>query len=589
MRRRSLLFLVLPIALSCTGGDPNPTEVKPEFTVKCSPLKVTINNPPAQTKPANTSGSTKFTVTNNCTANIAVDFTTSRTGAVATVGAPSPTSATVLSGQSVAVFVAFTTGSPGTGTAALKATPDLGTVSTGTLTVTVQAGSGPAVTTGGAAGVKTNSATLNGSANPNGLATTAWFRLDTLSPGAACNDTYGTRVPGTGGVALSGTTATAYSSGATNLIGGMLYYVCAIASNSAGTGVGTVQTFRAGGNGLRFGLTAAAIGNGVGGKMYGYTLDATPDPNTIDQQIQLADQNDVVLMVAPSGGRNRWTFSGTFSWPDYQASVERFQNDTMFARAVRQRRVLLYVMDEANKVADFHGTISPTTVNDMGLLHKRIWNGALTFVRMTGSTLESGWDDPNGVNMGPPAGGYTGIDYAWFQYSAQHTSQGFGTAYNNEKIVADRLNMGLVPGLNWWGGGIGLKGQTSLDGVQACWNIEYPGIRNGYIVGIDQPVGAPLPEGTHVGCDSLPSGTTRTVASPAWISRWSDVLAASQFSADFPFAAIWKDAVDASTIPGASALGARQDFIDALSHVITTTGNRTTWNGYRTPKPKPVP
>ena len=64
----------------------------------------------------------------------------------------------------------------------------------------------PIVTTLAANGIAGTSATLNGTANPNALATSAWFRYSTTSPGA-CNDTFGTRTPSTGGISTARTSA----------------------------------------------------------------------------------------------------------------------------------------------------------------------------------------------------------------------------------------------------------------------------------------------------------------------------------------------------------------------------------------------
>ena len=105
----------------------------------------------------------------------------------------------------------------------------------------------PSVTTNPPTSVEPTSAQLNGAANPNGDAATGWFRLDTTDPGA-CNDSFGTRVPATGGSALGGGIAqVAFSEQATTLTAGTRYYVCAIASNAIGTGYGEVLTFVAGG------------------------------------------------------------------------------------------------------------------------------------------------------------------------------------------------------------------------------------------------------------------------------------------------------------------------------------------------------
>ena len=73
-----------------------------------------------------------------------------------------------------------------------------------TITVNAAAG-GPSVTTKAATGITQTAATLDGEANPNGVATTGWYRYWTTNPGS-CSDAGGTRVPGAGGDALgSGT------------------------------------------------------------------------------------------------------------------------------------------------------------------------------------------------------------------------------------------------------------------------------------------------------------------------------------------------------------------------------------------------
>jgi MYXO-CTERM domain-containing protein len=101
----------------------------------------------------------------------------------------------------------------------------------------------PTVTTSPATSVTATSAVLNGSINPNGEATTGWFRQHTSSPGT-CNDTFGTRVPGSGGTSVgSGTSATAYSVSTSGLLPGTTYYYCAIAENASGKVFGSIVTF----------------------------------------------------------------------------------------------------------------------------------------------------------------------------------------------------------------------------------------------------------------------------------------------------------------------------------------------------------
>ena len=101
----------------------------------------------------------------------------------------------------------------------------------------------PTATTTSATSITATSAQLNGSGNPGGEATVGWFRLSTTSPGT-CNDTFGTRVPSTGGTSLgAGTTVAAYSVSSTGLLPGNTYYYCAITQNGSGQAFGSVLTF----------------------------------------------------------------------------------------------------------------------------------------------------------------------------------------------------------------------------------------------------------------------------------------------------------------------------------------------------------
>src|SRR5574341_546339 len=75
----------------------------------------------------------------------------------------------------------------------------------------------PAVTTNSPTLLTGATGTLNGSANPGGAATTAWFRYSTASTGT-CNDSFGTRAPLTGGSSLgSGVVTTSFSQAITGL------------------------------------------------------------------------------------------------------------------------------------------------------------------------------------------------------------------------------------------------------------------------------------------------------------------------------------------------------------------------------------
>jgi subtilisin len=102
-------------------------------------------------------------------------------------------------------------------------------------TTSAATGAPTSVTTNPASSVTAGGATLNGSANPNGLATTAWFRYSTTNP-VTCNNSFGTATSPVSSLG-SGTSAQSYTFGLTALTPSTTYYYCAVASNSGGTTV----------------------------------------------------------------------------------------------------------------------------------------------------------------------------------------------------------------------------------------------------------------------------------------------------------------------------------------------------------------
>ncbi len=113
----------------------------------------------------------------------------------------------------------------------------------GTVLSSTTPAAAPVVTTNSANGVTATTATLNGTVNPGGAATTGWFRYGTASPGS-CNDSFGTRAPAVGGSGVgAGTFSVTYSQVLSGLSPGTTYYYCAIAQNSVGLSVGSVLAF----------------------------------------------------------------------------------------------------------------------------------------------------------------------------------------------------------------------------------------------------------------------------------------------------------------------------------------------------------
>jgi hypothetical protein len=144
MRPRTMLFLFIPVALSCSGDDPALTANRPGFSVTCPPPPLAITATPSSSTTAspNSSGTATFLVSDGCTDGVDVGLIASRSGAVLTVGTPSPSFVSLNSNQSVTVSVPYTVGPSGTGTVVLGSRPTPSTMS-GSLAVTVsQTGAG---------------------------------------------------------------------------------------------------------------------------------------------------------------------------------------------------------------------------------------------------------------------------------------------------------------------------------------------------------------------------------------------------------------------------------------------------------------
>src|SRR5207237_1048585 len=101
-------------------------------------------------------------------------------------------------------------------------------------------GAPTSVTTSAASGVTDTGATMNGSANPNGLATNCYFRWSTTN--GTCSGFASTNSPGTN--IGSDTSSHNFSNAASGLSPATTYYFCAVANNTSGTTYGSVLSFR---------------------------------------------------------------------------------------------------------------------------------------------------------------------------------------------------------------------------------------------------------------------------------------------------------------------------------------------------------
>ena len=133
-------------------------------------------------------------------------------------------------------------------------------------TFTTSAANAPLVTTGTAGGIGAKTATLNGTVNPNGAATTYWFQYGTTTSYGLQTGTHS---------AGSSTSDKHVSVGLSGLVAGTTYHFRLVAQNSGGTTNGQDQMFTTSAANAPKVTTAAA--SGIGAKAA--TVNGTVNPN----------------------------------------------------------------------------------------------------------------------------------------------------------------------------------------------------------------------------------------------------------------------------------------------------------------------
>jgi hypothetical protein len=263
----------------------------------------------------------------------------------------------------------------------------------------------PAVTTSAASAVTAGGATLGGSANPGGAATTGWFRYATASPGA-CNDTFGTRTPAVGGTSLgAGLVSVDFSQAITGLTPATTYHACAIAQNGVGISLGAVVSFTTGAEAptvttgaatsvTSTGATLHGAANPGGDATTGWFRHATVDPGVC---------NDTFGTRAPATGGTALG-AGLASVDFSQALTGLTPGTTSYACAIASNGV----------GTAFGPLVTVTTPADV----PAVTTLAATGVTASGATLHG--------TASPGGGATTG----WFRYDTAHPGacdDAFGT------------------------------------------------------------------------------------------------------------------------------------------------------------------
>ena len=161
------------------------------------------------------------------------------------VRVPASGGITLGSGNSPVPYSQPVTGlSPGTTYyfCALASNSQFATPGGAVLSFTTSSAAPASVTTNPALQITHDSVNLYSTTNPNGSATTGWFRYGTANPGT-CNDTFGTRVPGFNVSLGSGTTPVDMTTFVSGLTESTTYYYCGLAQNAAGVSFGNVVAF----------------------------------------------------------------------------------------------------------------------------------------------------------------------------------------------------------------------------------------------------------------------------------------------------------------------------------------------------------
>lgn len=318
-----------------------------------------------------------------------------------------------------------------------------------------------------------------------------------------------------------------------------------------------------------------------------------PNTSTIGAIIDTARAKGITLVLNVAGNKSSWkTTDGTgkvvLDMQQYKDNVSRFGPNTTafadrakFAQAVRDRVIVLYVVDEPNLTNSQNPNLPDITcadTNEMALWHKTVWAGynPITLVRVPADTMRDGW-----LGTNPGNSFWTGVDYCWSQYTLRHGRGGpqgdpWSTPidpldlYVEQKAIAETLDMGVIPSLNMWAGGHGIDGS----GVTAKWDTGNNGGALGYLLGDREADRATVVTTLNDNIKSLAS-------SPNWIRKHAERIATDP---DAPFLLYWQHNFPESASDEYLSYYNRSDYDAAFDDAIRFGLARAQFNGWRTAK-----
>jgi len=253
-------------------------------------------------------------------------------------------------------------------------------------------GSAPSVSTNSATSISQTSATLNGSVNPNGASTNAWFEYGT---------TYSLGSQTSSQSVGSGTSNTSTNYSVSGLSNNTTYYFRAVAQNNYGTAYGSILSFTTTGN---VGSAPSVSTNSATSiSQTSATLNGSVNPNGASTNAWFEYGTTYSLGSQTS---SQSVGSGTSNTSTNYSVSGLSNNTTYYFRAVAQ-----------NNYGTAYGSIlSFTTTGNSGGCSPIVTSNSASFITENSTSL-LGYINPNGYTT-----------EAWFEYGT-NSSLGTRTSY----------------------------------------------------------------------------------------------------------------------------------------------------------------
>ena len=262
---------------------------------------------------------------------------------------------------------------------------------------TGQQGSAPTAVTNSATNITQTSATLNGTVNPNGSNTTAWFEYGTTQ-------SLGTV---TGSQSLVGSNSLDINSTLSNLQSNTTYYFRVVAQNSYGTSQGSILSFTTGQGGQQGSAPTVTTNSATNITQNSATLNGTVNPNNSNTNVWF-EYGTTQSLGSTIGNQSIGSGNSQININTFLSGLQN--NTTYYFRAVAQ-----------NSYGTTQGSILSFTTSQGGQQGSAptVTTNSATNIGQNYATL-NGQVNPNGSNTN-----------TWFEYG---TTQSLGYTIGNQSV-----------------------------------------------------------------------------------------------------------------------------------------------------------